>query len=342
MKTAIVILNWNGVDMLRHYLPSVCAACPSDACVIVADNGSTDDSLRMLADEFPTVQTIALPQNYGFAEGYNQALRGLQAEYYLLLNSDVRVEPGFLQPLVDYMDTHPDCAACQPKLLSDAQPEQFEYAGACGGFIDRWGYPYCRGRVFQTIETDHGQYDTIVPILWASGAALFIRRTDWENVGGLDGRFFAHMEEIDLCWRLRARGRQIVCIPESRVYHLGGGTLQQGNPRKTFLNFRNNLLLLYKNLPDEQLHRTLRWRWLLDYVAALKFLLTGSAGEAKAVWKARRAFAKMRRSFTPQREENLRLSSVAHIPEIYPHSLLYTYYVQGRKTFAAMVKELQK
>lgn len=337
MKTAIVILNWNGTAMLRRFLPSVVAACDSESEVVVADNGSTDGSLRMLETEFPQVRRIALSENYGFAEGYNRALAGLEAEYYVLLNSDVRTEQGWLQPLTDYMDAHPECAACQPKLLSEREPEKFEYAGACGGFIDRWGYPFCRGRVFNTVEEDHGQYDTIVPIVWASGAALLIRRTDWKAVGGLDGRFFAHMEEIDLCWRLRARGRKIVCIPESRVYHVGGGTLAQGNPRKTFLNFRNNLLLLYKNQPDHLLRRTLCLRFFLDYLAALKFLAGGSWGEAKAVWRARQEFRRLRHTFRPQREENMRMAVTTNIPEIFSHSILAAYYLKKRKTFSDLL-----
>ncbi len=338
MKTAIVILNWNGAEMLRRFLPSVCEACEADCEVLVADNGSTDHSLTMLREEFPSVRQIALPRNYGFAEGYNQALKDVEAEYYVLLNSDVRVEIGWLRPLIKYMDEHPECAACQPKLLSESAPTCFEYAGACGGFIDRLGYPLCRGRMFTTVEKDEGQYDIIAPILWASGAALFIRKSDWETVGGLDGRFFAHMEEIDLCWRLRARGRQIVCIPQSRVFHVGGGTLAQGNPRKTFLNFRNNLLLLYKNLPQSELKPVMRWRFWLDYLAALKFLVGGNMGEAKAVWRARREFHRIKNSFKPQREENLRKATGDTIPEIFPYSLLIAYYLRGRKTFSQLQK----
>ncbi len=333
MKTAIVILNWNGASMLRRFLPSVIDACETDCEVIVADNGSTDDSVSMLEESFPNVRRIILKENYGFAEGYNQALAQVEAEYFVLLNSDVRVEKGWLRPLIDYMDAHPDCAACQPKLLSEREPDKFEYAGACGGYIDHLGYPFCRGRMFTTVESDHGQYDSITPILWASGAALFIRRSDWMAVGGLDGRFFAHMEEIDLCWRLRSRGRNIVCIPESRVYHVGGGTLAQGNPRKTFLNFRNNLLLLFKNLPEEELKKVLRWRFVLDYLAAFKFLVSGSLGEAKAVWKARREFYNIRKEFQPQRDENMQATTLSPIPEIYQGSILAVYYLQRLHTF---------
>lgn len=333
IKTAIVILNWNGSEMLRKYLPSVIAACPSDAQVVVADNGSTDDSCTIVADEFPSVRLIKLPKNYGFAEGYNQALAQVQAQYFVLLNSDVRVETDWLQPLTDFMDEHPEVAACQPKLLAERQPDHFEYAGACGGYIDRFGYPFCRGRIMTSVERDKGQYQTPAPIFWASGAALMIRKEDWENVGGLDGSFFAHMEEVDLCWRLRARGRLIYCVPESQVYHVGGGTLAQGNPRKTYLNFRNNLLLLYKNLPDNELRSALRVRKVLDYVAALKFLLSGSWGEAKAVYRARRDFYRIRDDYQEQRQTNLEATTTHPIPEMYPKSLLAAYYLKGRKTF---------
>ncbi len=339
MKLAIVILNWNGAAMLRRFLPSVVASLEPDCEVIVADNGSTDDSLALLEQAFPTVRRIALPENYGFAEGYNRALAQVEAQYFLLLNSDVRVEVGWLRPLLNYMDTHPECAACQPKLLSERDPSMFEYAGACGGYIDWYGYPFCRGRVFSTVERDAHQYDTIVRILWATGAALLIRRADWEAVGGLDGRFFAHMEEIDLCWRLRTRGRDVVCVPQSCAFHVGGGTLAQGNPHKTFLNFRNNLLLLYKNLPARQLRRVLVVRFFLDYLAAIKFLMGGSLGEATAVWRARREFHRIRHQFRPEREANLRLATTQAIPEIMSGSLLVAYYLKGRKTFAQLVSD---
>ena len=287
-KIAVVILNWNGCDMMRQFLPSVVKGSQPEGCVIVADNGSTDESLKMLTEEFPEVIQLPLPQNYGFAEGYNQALQQIDAPYYLLLNSDVEVTEGWLRPLLHYMEQHPEVAACQPKLLSQRNKQMFEYAGAAGGYLDHYGYPFCRGRIFADVEADEGQYDTIRPILWATGAALMIRKKDWQLSGGLDGRFFAHMEEIDLCWRLRARGRQLVCIPDSVAYHVGGGTLEAGNPRKTFLNFRNNLFMLYKNLPSDELRPVMRTRTLLDWVATLKFLLTGDLPNFKAVRRARK------------------------------------------------------
>ena len=253
-KISIVILNWNGEEMLRAFLPSV-LVCSSgrDVEVCVADNGSTDASCAMLEEEFPIVRLIRLDENYGFAEGYNRALSQIDAEYVILLNSDVEVTPDWLQPLTEFMDNHPEVAACQPKIMSYKKRDTFEYAGAAGGFIDKLGYPFCRGRIFDVVEKDEGQYDTPLPVFWATGAALMIRLDVYKQVGGLDGRFFAHMEEIDLCWRLRSRGYGIYCIPQSEVYHVGGATLKKENPRKTFLNFRNNLLMLYKNLPEKEL-----------------------------------------------------------------------------------------
>ena len=337
-RIAIVILNWNGCEMMRRFLPSVVRHSADCAEVIVADNGSTDDSCAMLRREFPEVGLITLPENYGFAEGYNRALRGVEAEFYLLLNSDVEVERGWLEPLLEYMDAHPETAACQPILRSQRQPESFEYAGAAGGMVDCYGYPYCRGRVFDTVEQDHGQYDDIVPLLWATGAALMVRRADWEAAGGLDGRFFAHMEEIDFCWRLRTRGRGVVCVPQSRAYHVGGASLAQGNPRKTFLNFRNNLLMLYKNLPEADLRKVMRVRRVLDYVAALQFLVKGDAANARAVMRARREFRRLRADFLPQRQENLRCMTEPHPEGLSRFCLLYQYYAKCRKTFAQLPK----
>ncbi|MBO4907270.1 MAG: glycosyltransferase family 2 protein [Bacteroidaceae bacterium] len=331
---AIVILNWNGAKMMRRFLPSVIANS-QEARVIIADNGSDDDSLDMLEAEFPTVDVIRLEQNYGFAEGYNQALKQVEAKYYLLLNSDVEVTQGWLRPMLDYMEQHPDIAACQPKLLAEYDRTLFEYAGAAGGYIDMLGYPYCRGRLFSTVEKDLGQYDTITDIFWATGAALLIRSADYWQVGGLDGRFFAHQEEIDLCWRLRSRGRRIVCIPQSVVFHVGGGTLPKENPHKTFLNFRNNLYLLYKNLPDKQLSRVMRIRRWLDALAALVFLLKGEWGSFRAVHRARRTFRQQRHNFDADRQANL-AATTTDIPEQRPQSLLFSYYLQRRKTFREM------
>ena len=250
---SIVILNWNGAAMLRRFLPSVIQHSAESADIVVADNASTDDSVEVLKTEFPGVRIISLDKNYGFAEGYNRALQQVESDFYLLLNSDVEVTDGWLTPLLDFMVSHPECAACQPKLLAETARDTFEYAGACGGYIDRYGYPFCRGRLFETVEKDYGQYDDVAEVLWATGACLLIRRDDYRKVGGLDSRFFAHNEEIDLCWRLCNLGRKVYCVPQSKVFHVGGGTLPKGNPKKTFLNFRNNLTMLYKNLPESEL-----------------------------------------------------------------------------------------
>ena len=334
---AVVILNWNGSDMMRRFLPSVIAGCEGEGEVIVADNGSTDDSLDMLRAEFPAVRTIALDRNYGFAEGYNQAFRRLDGyDYYLLLNSDVRCTDGWLRPLREYMDAHPDCAACQPKVRAEWDHSRLEYAGACGGYIDRDGYPFCRGRIFAVAEQDNGQYDNVADIFWATGAALMIRAEDWHKAGGLDGRFFAHNEEIDLCWRLRSRGRRIVCVPQSVAYHVGGGTLPQDNPRKTYLNFRNNLTMLYKNLPDGEMQRVLRRRTLLDWVAALQFVAKLDFANASAIFRARRDYKAWRHDFEADRRANLAATTVCPIPERRDISLLWQYYARGRRCYSQL------
>jgi len=334
-KVAIVILNWNGQKMLHQYLPNVLQYSREDATVYVADNASTDDSLKMLSTEFPECKVITLEKNWGFAEGYNKALRQIEAEYYLLLNSDVEVTHHWLTPLIEFMDVHPEVAACQPKLLSIYNKDMFEYAGASGGFLDCYGYPFCRGRIFETVEEDDGQYDYATEILWATGAAMMVRAKDYWDAGGLDARFFAHNEEIDLCWRLRIRGRKIYCLPESYVYHVGGGTLPKGNPMKTFLNFRNNLTMLYKCLPDDELHYVMHWRWFLDYLAAWETLiLNRNWGDFCAIYRARRAFKRWRKDFEADRKAIQAGRVVKEIPERLPISILWHYYVKGHKKFA--------
>ncbi len=299
-KTAVIILNWNGRGLLEQFAPSASAFTISDeADLYVADNGSTDDSLAWLRAHHPEVKTLELGQNYGFAEGYNRAIAMVGEPYVVLLNSDVEVTEGWLDPLVKFLDETPDAAAAQPKILSWRDRSKFEYAGAAGGYLDRLGYPYCRGRLFDSIETDCGQYDgPPADICWASGAALIVRRQDYIDAGGLDARFFAHMEEIDLCCRLHARGRRVCAVMESAVYHVGGASLPQGNPKKTYLNFRNNLLLLHKNLPRRKGRRLLFWRRLADTLAFGMFLLKGDFPQARAVLKAHGDFRRMRRLYT--------------------------------------------
>ena len=318
--------------MLQRFLPSV-IRYSEEAEIIVADNGSTDHSIDILREKFPSVRILPFRENYGFAEGYNRAIQQIETPYVLLLNDDVEVTPHWLQPLLEFMNHHPEVAACQPKILSETQRELFEYAGACGGFIDHLGYPYCRGRIFNHVEKDRGQYDQVCPIFWATGAALLVRTDVFRKEGGLDKRFFAHMEEIDFCWRLRSRNYGIYCIPQSTVYHVGGGTLPKSHPRKTFLNFRNNLLMLYKNLPEERLNFTLRIRYLLDLIAALKMLLSGQAKESMAIVKALRTFFKIRHDFDRQREENLQKQQLKDIPEMRNESLLVAFYLKKKKKF---------
>lgn len=337
MNVAIVILNWNGAGMMRQYLPTVVKYSRDDADIWVADNASTDNSMRMLEQDFPQVKRLQLDKNYGFAEGYNRALRQIEAKYYVLLNSDVEVTHGWLTPLIEFMDSHEAVAACQPKLLAETDKDRFEYAGASGGFIDRYGYPFCRGRIFDTVEDDNGQYDYQTDVLWATGACLMIRANDYWQAGGLDGRFFAHNEEIDMCWRLRIAGRQVWCVPESRVYHVGGGTLPKGNPMKTFLNFRNNLTMLYKCLPDERLTGVMRMRRLLDYIAAFEMLILGrSFGDFKAVLRARRAFRKWKRDFAADRAAIQASRRGASDAECRPYSILWQYYIKGKHTFSEL------
>ena len=340
MKISVVILNWNAEHLLRQFLPSVVEHSRGDDVeVVVADNGSTDGSLALLATDFPSVRVVALDRNYGFAEGYNRALAQVDAEYAVLLNDDVEVTPDWLTPLARFMDSHPGYAACQPKLMSWKERNRFEYAGACGGFLDRYGYPFCRGRIFNTVEADHGQYDgEPSDVLWATGACLFIRMEDYRAAGGLDGRFFAHMEEVDLCWRLRCRGRRLACVTDSRVYHVGGASLQAGSPRKTFLNFRNNLLMLYKNLPERELRHVMRVRAVLDGVAAFSFLVKGEGRNFLAVFRARRAFRQLKPDYAASRQENIDAAAAAGNPalavtERRSWSILVQYHLRRRKTF---------
>ena len=336
-KVSVVILNWNGVGMLQKYLLKVVEYSAMEGVeVCVADNASTDESVSYLQANFPNVRLILLDKNYGFAEGYNRALQQVEAEYVVLLNSDVEVTPHWLEPLVEYMDAHPEVAACQPKIRSERNKEYFEYAGAAGGYLDKYGYPFCRGRIFEVVEKDQGQYDTIQPIFWATGAALFICLKDYREVGGLDGRFFAHMEEIDLCWRLRSRGRGIVCIPQSVVYHVGAATLKRENPRKTFLNFRNNLLMLYKNLPEKEMKKVMFIRGLLDWVATFVFLLKGDGKNARAVWQARKEFKHICPDFASSRAENLAKATGQSIPEKVDYSILWKFHACGKKVFSRL------
>ncbi|RNI22715.1 glycosyltransferase family 2 protein [Rufibacter latericius] len=331
----MVILNWNGRRWLEQFLPSVLENSPK-AEVVVADNASSDDSLSFLRQQYPQVRTISLPENYGFCEGYNQALRQVEATYYVLLNSDVEVTPNWLDPLVNLLEENPKIAACQPKIKSFYQKTHFEYAGAAGGFLDAYGYPFCRGRLFDTLEEDHGQYDDVRPVFWATGACLFIRSAAYWQAGGLEKEFFAHMEEIDLCWRLQNLGYEIYYQSQSTVYHVGGGTLPKANPRKTFLNFRNGAALLYKNLNEEELNKILYTRLVLDGVAATQYFVKGNWKEVQAIYKAHRnffaqmAFWKEKRKETPVKKKTTQLTGWSQ------QSVLWQYFVKGKKDFMAL------
>lgn len=322
----VIILNWNGEKLLREFLPGVVEYSDHHlARVIVADNGSTDGSVQFVKNHYSDVVLWCFDKNYGFAEGYNRAIAQSDAQYVVLLNSDVAVDSDWISPLYHFMEKHPEVVACQPKIRSYRNPQMFEYAGASGGFIDRNGYPYCRGRIFNTLETDLGQYDEPMSIFWATGAALMVRRDAYINAGGLDPLFFAHMEEIDLCWRMAINGGKIAVVPQSVVYHLGGGSLDSSNPRKTYLNFRNNLLMLHKNLPDGIRDKLLFRRRLLDTIAWAKYLLTLDFKNASAIWHAHRDFAKMRHQYTVHPSVDL-LNTTPRRPNI-----LMDYYLRRRR-----------
>ncbi|MCR5326257.1 MAG: glycosyltransferase family 2 protein [Bacteroidales bacterium] len=310
MKTAVVILNWNTERYLRAFLPALVASCPGDAQVIVADNGSTDGSLDYIRDAFPGMRTIPLGANFGFTGGYNKALEQIEAEYFLLINSDIEVAPGWLEPLVEYMDSHPGCGVCGPKLHAldcidgtCRRTDRFEYAGAAGGRIDMFGYPFCRGRVMSRAEMDSGQYDSPSGILWISGACLMTRASLWRRLGGLDDRFFAHMEEIDYCWRTQRLGFSVALVPQSTVWHLGGGTLSPDSPFKLELNHRNDLLLLENNLPSTVGPARARFlictRLLLDVASAFVYLLQGKPAAFRAVFRAHKGYRSLRGDARP-------------------------------------------
>jgi GT2 family glycosyltransferase len=338
IRTAVVILNWNGKKLLEQFLPSVVAHTQSEDCsVIIADNGSTDDSIDFLQNKYPELPIIILKENFGFAEGYNKALNQIDSEYVVLLNSDVETTPGWIDNLISFMDNNPDVAAVQPKIMSYNEKEKFEYAGAAGGFIDRYGYPFCRGRILNTVEIDENQYNNEIDIFWATGACMFIRLNEYKDVGGLDGRFFAHMEEIDLCWRLNSRGRRVVCIPSSVVYHVGGASLSKDNPKKLYLNFRNNLLMLYKNVSQESFSSTFIMRVIFDIIAFAHLLIGAKFKSAKAVFDAYKDFIKLRKSYTVIRLDNLSKIKITDISTIYKRSILIDYYL-GKKRFNSLFK----
>ena len=334
-RSKVVILNWNGADCLRRYLPTVIAATPPEVGIVVADNGSTDDSVALLERAFPTVGRLLLDRNYGFAEGYNRALRQIEADYYILLNSDVETPAGWLEPLLRCLNEHPDVAACAPKLHAVTERDRFEYAGAAGGFIDRLGYPFCRGRILRSIETDRGQYDTPCDVFWVSGAAFCCRAEVFHALGGFDGDFFAHMEVIDLCWRMQLAGWRVRIVTESTVYHYGGGTLQSDSPRKIYLNHRNNLAMLFKCASRGQLLLLALLRPGLDQLAAATYLAQGRWRNFWAVYRAWWSFVRSLGRLTKQRRALRPLRTAGAPTTIYRGSILWKY-LCGRRTYTEL------
>lgn len=331
-KVAVVILNWNGRSFLEQFLPSV-TNYSTEAQIIVADNNSTDDSVIFLQKNYPTIEIIQLEKNYGFAGGYNRALKQINTEYYVLLNSDVEVTQNWLTPLIELLDNDNSVGACQPKIKDYHSKSHFEYAGASGGFIDKHGYPFCRGRVFENLEEDNGQYDNLLEVFWASGACLFIRSSQYHEVDGLDEFFFAHMEEIDLCWRLKNQGHKIMVCPASTVYHVGGGTLNKIKPQKTFLNYRNSLLTLHKNLPKKIRFTIILTRLCLDGISGFKLLISGKPNHTWAIIRAHISFY----SSISQNNAKRRQPVNPNLTGMINKSVVKSHFLKKCKTFSAFV-----
>ncbi|MCL2290006.1 MAG: glycosyltransferase family 2 protein [Bacteroidetes bacterium] len=328
-KLAIVILNWNGQKFLAQFLPALIQYAPSYSEIIIADNASTDNSIEFLRTVFPSIKIIQNKINGGFSKGYNDALQQVEAEYYCLLNSDVEVTENWIEPIVVLLDNHPDIAIVQPKLLSFAHKNQFEYAGACGGFLDYLGYPFCRGRVFEYLEEDSGQYNNAIEVFWATGAALFVRSNIFHAVNGLDDDFFAHMEEIDFCWRVKSLGYKVMVEPKSVVYHVGGGTLPKNSARKTYLNFRNNMFLLLKNLPRTKLLPIFLLRFPLDNIAALFFLFRGHWRDTWAVYRAQLSFLRQFRKMKRKRKD----VDKQVYKQTFQKSIVFQHYIKKKSKF---------
>lgn len=332
---SIVILNWNGQKYLEQFLPFVLASTYSNYRVIVADNASVDDSIPFLRSYYPLIQVIELKKNFGFARGYNEALKYVEGDYFVLLNSDVEVQPSWIEPAVELMEKDKTIGACQPKLLQYGNRSFFEYSGACGGWLDGLGYPFARGRIFDVCEMDNGQYDSAAPIFWASGAAMFVRADLYREAGGLDEYFFAHQEEIDFCWRLQRMGYQVYSCPQSVVYHVGGGTLPKGNSRKVFLNFRNNLVMMAKNMRPGEAFWKITYRFLLDTVSAFKSLLAGEGKYFLAVFRAHGAF--LRWLFSKRRQRGIIQRRNVQLQGYFRGSIVWAHFVSGKNTFGEIV-----
>ncbi len=330
---SIVILNWNGRKYLEQFLPSVVASAYPNLKIIVADNASSDDSVSFVRTSYPGVSVIRLDKNFGFAKGYNEALKQVKSDYYVLLNSDVEVPSRWIEPVIDLMERDKTIGACQPKLLLYSDRTSFEYSGASGGWLDKLGYPFARGRIFDFCEKDSGQYDSAEPVFWASGAAMFVRADLYHSLGGLDEYFFAHQEEIDFCWRLQLAGYKVYCCPASIVYHVGGGTLPKGNSRKVFLNFRNNLIMLAKNLPAGEAFWKINFRFLLDIVSALKSLMGGEGRYFIAVIRAHFAF--LRWVFIARKRNKVKKN--VDLKGYYKGSVVWSHFISGKKKFSEIV-----
>ena len=335
MTVAIAILNWNGKEHLETYLPSV-VEHSSQHSIYIIDNGSTDDSIDFVQSVYPSINIIQLDQNHGFCGGYNKGLSQISAEYYILLNSDIEVSPNWVENQLTELQKDTNIVACQPKIKAYKDKEKFEHAGASGGYIDVLGYPFCRGRILMNEEQDHGQYDTTKDIFWATGAALLIKAEIFHSLGGLDETFFAHMEEIDLCWRIKNAGYRIICVPQSVVYHLGGATLSYDNPRKTYLNFRNGLAILLKNLPGSYVIPILFARLLLDGVAGVQFLVLGYFRHTWAIVRAHFAFYSRIPYYLKLRKRYVKNVKTHHHVEMFKRSIVFNYFILKRKTFHSL------
>ncbi len=337
LKTAVVILNWNGIKFLKQFIPKLVAYSNTETGLFVIDNASTDDSNEFLRSNYPQISIIHNKENLGFAKGYNEGLKHIEAEYYCLLNSDVEVTPDWDKDIVEFMDKHPEVGVCQSKLLSFIHKDEFEYAGASGGYIDMLGYPFCRGRLFTTMEKDYHQYDDIAEVFWASGACMFVRKQIYHQLNGLDDDFFTHMEEIDFCWRVKSANYKVMCFPQSVVYHYGGGTLAMGSPKKTFYNFRNNLIMLYKNLPTNQLFRVFTLRFFLDVVAACRFLFDTGVKDFVAVFKAYVDFIWTIKK-THQKRKQI-THQTKDLTKIYKRIIIIQYFLLKKTKFSDLNKE---
>ncbi len=327
---SVVILNWNGISLLQKFIPILIKYNSCNYQIYVIDNGSTDESIDWLEKNYPNdIKLITLNENYGFSKGYNEGLKQINSDYYILLNSDVAVCDKWCEPLIDFLEKNKDYAALQPKILSFNNPEYFEYAGAAGGYMDKWGYPFCRGRIFNTIEKDTGQYDDITDIFWASGACFVVRSSIYNQLGGFDERFFAHMEEIDLCWRIQHLGYKLACVTQSKIYHLGGASLQYNDPRKLFLNIRNNYLMLYKNLPPYIFKKVYKVRHFIEYLMILFYLITGKFSNIKAISLAHKDFENLKNYYNP----NINPHTTKFL---YPRSILIDYFLRNKKKFSKL------